>query len=76
MGFGDVKFYAPAAIILGPVGVIYGFFVAVLIAAVVGSIGLVIKQERQFPFGPYLAVAVPVTWWLGPLIHQRLFVWP
>ena len=70
MGFGTgiMRLLRP----LGPVAALYGFFVSAIVAAVIGSVVMVLGRDNH-SFGPYLAVAVPITTLL--LLHQRLFAW-
>lgn len=66
MGYGDVKFLAPLGALLGPVGVLYAFFIAALVGAVIGTVRRLLGAGREIPFGPYLAVGVVLAVPLGP----------
>jgi prepilin signal peptidase PulO-like enzyme (type II secretory pathway) len=78
MGFGDVKFLAPIGCVVGPVGVIYVFFVAAVIGSVVGLPLRLLRSRREIPFGPYLAVGALVVLGWGPQLHQFVgrLLWP
>ena len=72
MGFGDVKFLAPIGAFLGPLGIIYAFFAAAIVGAAIGIPLRLMKNQREIPFGPYLAIgALLVVVWGGDL-HRRL----
>jgi leader peptidase (prepilin peptidase) / N-methyltransferase len=70
MGFGDVKFLAPIGAILGPVGVVYAFFVAAIVGTVVGLPMRLLRQQKEIPFGPWLAVGALVILIFGDKVHQ------
>jgi leader peptidase (prepilin peptidase)/N-methyltransferase len=69
MGFGDVKFLAPIGCWLGPVGVLYVFFIAAAVGTVVGVPLRLMHARREIPFGPYLAVGALVMLAYGPELH-------
>ncbi len=73
MGFGDVKFLAPIGAFLGPVGVLYAFFAAALIGALVSLPMRLLGGGREIPFGPYLAAGSLLVLVGGPYVHQWLF---
>lgn len=73
MGFGDVKFLAPIGAMLGPVGILYVFFAAALIGAVVGIPMRFMRERREIPFGPYLALATLLVLFWGDGLHRWLF---
>jgi leader peptidase (prepilin peptidase) / N-methyltransferase len=73
MGFGDVKFLAPVGAFLGPVGVLYAFFAAALIGALVSLPLRLLGGSREIPFGPYLAAGSLLVLVGGPHFHQWLF---
>lgn len=72
MGFGDVKFLAPIGAFLGPIGVLYAFFAAAVVGAIVG-IPLRLMGRREIPFIPYLALGSVLALILGPQVHRLLF---
>jgi leader peptidase (prepilin peptidase) / N-methyltransferase len=73
MGFGDVKFTVPFALLLGWPNVFLGTFLAFCFGALVG-VGLMLlgkKTIRQaVPFGPFLVVSTLVTLVYGAQIWQ------
>jgi leader peptidase (prepilin peptidase)/N-methyltransferase len=73
MGFGDVKFLAPIGAFLGPVGVLYAFFVADIIGTVLGLPMRLLASRREIPFGPYLALGAVVVMFAGAGLHRLLF---
>ena len=71
LGFGDVKYAAAAGLLLGW----QKFILAILIASVVGSIVMIIlnrisdaEKQKEYPFGPYLAVATLIAMFFGNII--------
>jgi leader peptidase (prepilin peptidase)/N-methyltransferase len=72
MGFGDVKFLAPIGAFLGPVGILYVFFAAALIGTVVGIPMRFMRERREIPFGPYLALAMLLVLFWGDRLHHWL----
>ena len=73
MGFGDVKFLAPLGAVIGPTGVLYTFFLASVIGALVGLPQRLLKRGREIPFGPFLAVGAVLAAILGHRIHALVF---
>ncbi len=73
MGFGDVKFLAPIGAFLGPVGVLYAFFVAAILGTVLGLPMRLLASKREIPFGPYLALGAVVVMFFGTDLHRLLF---
>jgi leader peptidase (prepilin peptidase)/N-methyltransferase len=74
MGFGDVKFLAPIGAFLGPIGVLYVFFLAALFGSLIGiPLRLSRAAQREIPFGPYLALGALATIFIGPRLHHFLF---
>ncbi len=73
MGFGDVKFLAPVGAFLGPIGVIYAFFLAAVCGALVGIPMRLLARQREIPFGPYLALGALAAATAGPYLHRLLF---
>ena len=66
MGLGDVKLLAPMGALLGPIGVLMVFGVAVIVASFLGIIHLLRGGGRELPFGPSLALAGLVVMVFGP----------
>lgn len=73
MGFGDVKFLAPIGAFLGPVGVLYAFFVAAILGTALGLPMRLLASRREIPFGPYLALGAVVVMFFGGDLHHLLF---
>ncbi len=73
MGFGDVKFLAPIGAFLGPIGVLYAFFGAAVAGSILGLPMYLLRQRRQIPFGPYLALGTVLALAWGPQVHGWLF---
>jgi len=73
MGFGDVKFLAPLGAVIGPTGVLYTFFLASVIGALVGLPRRVMGKGREIPFGPFLALGAVLAAVFGPQIHAFVF---
>lgn len=70
MGFGDVKLMVLLGVMLGWPKLLAGFFVAILLGAVFGSVQLIRKKGHGMPFGPYLAfgaitAALAMPWMLA-----------
>jgi len=76
MGFGDVKFLAPLGAVIGPTGVLYTFFLASVIGALVGLPRRVMGKGREIPFGPFLALGAVLAAVFGPRIHALIFAAP
>lgn len=65
MGGGDIKLFAVIGIVVGWKGVLVAFFLATLIGAVIGIIGLATrKMERgkPIPFGPYIVIGTLISY--------------
>lgn len=73
MGFGDVKFLAPIGAFLGPIGVLYAFFVAAILGTALGLPMRLLASRREIPFGPYLALGAVVVMFAGADLHHWLF---
>lgn len=78
IGFGDVTLLAMIGSFLGWQASLLVFFLAPFAGSAVGIIALLLRRERQIPYGPYLclaALAVMVGWkplwvWLEPILAQ------
>lgn len=73
LGFGDVKLLAPVGAVVGPVGVLYVFFLAALAGSVIGIPHRLLGRGREIPFGPFLALGAAATLVAGPALHAWLF---
>lgn len=73
MGGGDIKLAAACGLWLGPVLILLGLFLAVLLAGCTLSILLLLKQKtlkNQVAFGPYLAIGFAIAHFYGwSLLH-------
>ncbi|HYD34561.1 MAG TPA: prepilin peptidase [Vitreimonas sp.] len=73
MGFGDVKFSVPMALLLGWPNIMVGIFLAFLIGALAG-VSLIAGGRRRFgqviPFGPFLVIATFITLVWGDSLVQ------
>jgi leader peptidase (prepilin peptidase)/N-methyltransferase len=68
LGSGDAKVGALLGAWLGPLGLAFAVMQAVLLAALVGGLGLlsgVLKRHQPIPFVPFLALGGGVVWWTG-----------
>jgi len=76
MGFGDVKFAVPFALLLGWPNVFVGLFLAFVIGGAVASVLLLLKKKKlkqAVPFGPFLIVSTLLTLvWGTTLLHWYL----
>ena len=73
LGYGDVKFLAPIGAFVGPVGILYVFFGAAVVGTLIGVPMRFLRQQREIPFGPSLAISAAVTLYAGPAIHAWLW---
>lgn len=80
MGGGDIKLFAVIGIVVGWKGVLVAFFLATLIGAVIGIIGLATrKMERgkPIPFGPYIVIGTLISYFFETEIlhlYWNLFI--
>ena len=64
MGFGDVKFVVPMALILGWPNIFVGLFISFLLGAAAGIILLMVGQKKfgqTIPFGPFLVIGTTIA---------------
>ena len=69
LGLGDAKLAAVAGAWLGLGGVLVALAIAVFSGAIFGSIGRVsgrLGPRQPFPFGPFIALGIWLTWLGGP----------
>jgi leader peptidase (prepilin peptidase) / N-methyltransferase len=74
MGFGDVKFVVPMALLLGWPKLLIGLFVAFLCGGVVGSFLLALRKKHVgdvVPFGPFLVAGTGVALVWGDMLWYR-----
>lgn len=76
MGGGDIKLMAAAGLFLGWKNVLTAFFIACLIAGVLGMILILLKKRERkdkIPFGPFLAIGILISMLYGQeIIHRYL----
>ena len=65
MGYGDVKMLAWMGAFLGPIGVLYTFFLAAIIGTLVGVPLRLLGGGRELPFGPYLVAGGVIAYVWG-----------
>ena len=70
MGFGDVTLLAMIGAFLGWQAAIIIFFLAPLLAIVIGITRLLLHGEKEIPFGPFLCLAAAVMFWAWPTIWK------
>ncbi len=70
MGFGDVTLLAMIGAFLGWQATIVVFFLAPLAAVVVGLCRLLLRGQKEIPFGPFLCLAAAATVLAWPAIWE------
>ncbi len=70
MGFGDVTLLAMIGAFLGWQASIVIFFMAPLYALLIGIGRLILRGEREIPFGPFLCLAAATTVVYWPAIWR------
>jgi leader peptidase (prepilin peptidase) / N-methyltransferase len=68
MGGGDIKLFAVIGFVLGPKLVLLAFFLASLFGALIGIIGMLLKQfkkRKPIPFGPYIVLGTLIAYFYG-----------
>ncbi|WP_442595256.1 prepilin peptidase [Neobacillus sp. D3-1R] len=73
MGGGDIKLYALIGFVVGTKLVLLSFFLATLIGAVVGIIGIVVgllERKKPIPFGPFIAIGTLLAYFYGDIIIE------
>ena len=68
MGGGDIKLFAVIGFVLGPKLVLLAFFLASLFGALIGIIGMLLKQFKKrepIPFGPYIVLGTLIAYFYG-----------
>ena len=71
IGGGDIKFISAIGALLGWQQMVLVIFLSSLIGSMVGLIGIVTKKNNlasQIPFGPFLAFATLLAYFLGEQI--------
>ncbi len=70
MGMGDAKFMGMIGGFVGPLAVIWVLMIASLLGSVVGMAVLVVRREREIPFGPFLAAGAIAVFLAGERIRE------
>lgn len=71
MGGGDIKLYALIGFVTGTKVLLLSFFLATLLGALVGIIGIAIKiveRKKPIPFGPFIAVGTLLAYFYADSI--------
>jgi leader peptidase (prepilin peptidase) / N-methyltransferase len=71
MGGGDIKLYALIGFVVGTKILLLSFFLATLIGALVGMVGIALKifeRKKPIPFGPFIAVGTLLAYFYGDSI--------
>ncbi|WP_062104552.1 prepilin peptidase [Bacillus niameyensis] len=74
MGGGDVKLYAVLGFVLGTKLVLLSFFIANLIGAIIGLLGIAVgifTRKKPIPFGPFIAIGALIAYFF----HESIFSW-
>ncbi|GAA0333970.1 hypothetical protein GCM10008967_25910 [Bacillus carboniphilus] len=74
MGGGDIKLFFVIGIALGFPNVLFTFFIASILGALVGVLGIVlgkVKKRQAIPFGPFIAVGALISLLYG----EQLIDW-
>ncbi len=75
MGFGDVKLAFFMGLFLGPLKVIVALYLAFIVGALVGVIGILfgkLNRKAKIAFGPFLILGFFLSWFLGDQILEFL----
>lgn len=71
MGGGDIKLFALIGFVVGVKTLVLSFFLATLLGALIGGIGLalkIFKKSEPIPFGPFIAVGTLIAYYFGDYI--------
>jgi leader peptidase (prepilin peptidase) / N-methyltransferase len=71
MGGGDIKLYALIGFVLGTKLVLMSLFIATLLGALIGMIGIglgLVERKKPIPFGPFIAVGTLIAYFYGQTI--------
>ncbi|TKC15621.1 prepilin peptidase [Robertmurraya kyonggiensis] len=66
MGGGDIKLFAVVGFVVGTKVLLLSFFLATLLGAVIGGIGLllkIVKKGKPIPFGPFIAAGTLLAYY-------------
>jgi leader peptidase (prepilin peptidase) / N-methyltransferase len=73
MGGGDIKLYALLGFVLGTKLVLMSLFIATLLGALIGIIGIglgLVERKKPIPFGPFIAVGTLIAYFYGNTIFN------
>jgi leader peptidase (prepilin peptidase) / N-methyltransferase len=76
MGGGDIKLYAVIGFALGTKLMLLSFFLATLIGAIFGIIGIALRlleRKKPVPFGPFIAIGTLLAYFYGNIIIENYF---
>jgi leader peptidase (prepilin peptidase) / N-methyltransferase len=71
MGGGDIKLYALLGFVIGTKLVLMSLFIATLLGALIGMIGIglgLVERKKPIPFGPFIAVGTLIAYFYGQTI--------
>jgi leader peptidase (prepilin peptidase)/N-methyltransferase len=71
MGGGDIKLYALLGFVLGTKLVLMSLFIATLLGALIGMIGIglgLVERKKPIPFGPFISVGTLIAYFYGQTI--------
>jgi leader peptidase (prepilin peptidase) / N-methyltransferase len=74
MGGGDIKLYAVIGFALGTKLMLLSFFIATLIGAIFGIIGIALRlleRKKPVPFGPFIAIGTLLAYFYGNIIIEN-----
>lgn len=74
LGGGDIKLFTVLGLLLGLKLILLTFFLANLIGAIFGIIGVLLgifKRNKPIPFGPFIACGAIITYFF----HESIFKW-
>jgi leader peptidase (prepilin peptidase) / N-methyltransferase len=74
MGGGDIKLYAVIGFVLGTKLMLLSFFLATLIGAIFGIIGIALRlleRKNPVPFGPFIAIGTLLAYFYGNIIIEN-----
>ena len=73
MGGGDIKLFAVLGLVLGWKGVLLTFFLATLLGALIGGLGILfglLERKKSIAFGPFIGVGAIITFYYSNLLIQ------
>jgi leader peptidase (prepilin peptidase) / N-methyltransferase len=74
MGGGDIKLYAVIGFAVGTKLMLLSFFIATLIGAIFGIIGILLRlleRNKPVPFGPFIAIGTLLAYFYGNIIIEN-----